>query len=293
MTTLTLMAPAKINLYLAVTGKRPDGYHTLHSLFCPVGLADTVSIELTQSGITVTCNHPAVPEDNANIAYTAAHTFLEKAQIKTGLHIHIDKQIPVAAGLGGGSSDAAAVLKGLNRHYQEPLSDQQMHSLATAIGADVPFFLVGKAAWVRGIGDQLTPANDIPSLPLILIDPGTPLSTALIYKNLNLRLTKCAQKHKNLSFEKLLSNEGYGLCNDLEPVAMKQCPAILDIKARLSALGAVGTLMSGSGSTVFGIFKKMITAQNAFDQLVDSQAGSVFLTTLCGSPQKGTAKIEI
>ena len=293
MTTLTLLAPAKINLYLAVTGKRPDGYHTLYSLFCPVGLADTVSIELTQGGITVTCTDPAVPEDKTNIAYTAAHAFLEKTQINTGLHVHIDKQIPVAAGLGGGSSNAAAVLKALNQHYQKPLSDQQMHLLATAIGADVPFFLLGKAAWAKGIGDQLTPVDDIPSLPVILVDPGSPLSTATIYKNLNLRLTKCAQKHKNLSFEKLLSNRGCGLCNDLEPVAVKQCPAILDIKARLSQLGAAGTLMSGSGSTVFGIFKELSAARYAFDRIGELHTWSVFLTTLCGSPQKGTAKIEI
>ena len=283
MTLFTLRAPAKINLYLAVTGKRPDGYHTLHSLFCPVGLADTLTIEFTHSGITVACNHPAVPEDKANLVYIAARAFLEKAQIDTGLNIHIDKQIPVAAGLGGGSSDAAAVLKGLNRYYQEPLSNQQMHSLATAIGADVPFFLMGKAAWAKGIGDQLTPVDDIPSLPVILVDPGHPLSTALIYKNLNLRLTKCPQKHKNLSFEELLSNRGCGLCNDLEPVAAKQCPAILDIKARLSKLGAAGTLMSGSGSTVFGIFNKISMARFAFDQLVGSYAESVFLTTLNGS----------
>ncbi len=283
MTTITLPAPAKINLYLAVTGKRPDGYHTLHSLFCLVDLADTVSIDVTHSGMGVTCTDPTVPENEANIAYTAARAFFEKTQIETGLHIHIDKRIPVAAGLGGGSSDAAAVLKGLNRHYQEPLSNQQMHSLATAIGADVPFFLLGKAAWAKGIGDQLTPADDVPSLPVILVDPGHPLSTAAIYKNLNLRLTKCTQKHKNLSFEKLLSNKGCGLCNDLEPVAVKQCPSILDIKAQLSKLGAAGTLMSGSGSTVFGIFKKISMARFAFDQLVGSHAGSVFLTTLKGS----------
>lgn len=293
MTAFTLLAPAKINLYLAVTGKRSDGYHTLHSLFCPVGLADTLTIELTPGGISVTCNNPAVPEDNTNTVYMAARAFLEKTQIDSGLHIDINKRIPVAAGLGGGSSNAAAVLKGLNRYYHKPLSDKELHKLATTIGADVPFFLVGKAAWAKGIGDQLTPVDDIPSWPVILVDPGTPLSTAAIYKNLNLRLTKCAQKHKNLSFEKLLSNKGCGLCNDLEPVAVKQCPAILDIKARLSGLGAVGTLMSGSGSTVFGIFKKMTTAQHAFDQLIDLQAGSVFLTTLCGSPQRGSANIEI
>lgn len=290
MTAFTLHAPAKINLYLAVTGKRSDGYHTLHSLVCPVGLADTITIELTDDRITVTCNNPSVPEDKANIAYTAAHAFLEKTQINTGLHIDIDKRIPVAAGLGGGSSNAAAVLMGLNRYYQKPLSDKEMHSLATMIGADVPFFLLGKAAWARGIGDQLTPVEDIPSLPVILVDPGTPLSTTVIYKNLNLRLTKYTGKHKNLSFEKLLSNEGCGLRNDLEPVAVKQCPEILNIKARLNALGAAGTLMSGSGSTVFGIFKKMTPAQNALDQLGDSQAGSVFLTTLGGStPHNGLA----
>ena len=135
--------------------------------------------------------------------------------------------------------------------------------------------------------------EDIPSLPVILVDPGSPLSTAAIFKNLNLRLTKCAQKHKNLSFEKLLSNKGCGLRNDLEPVAVKQCPAILDIKTRLSELGAAGTLMSGSGSTVFGIFKELSAAQHAFDQIVETHDWSVFLTTLCGSPQKGTVKFEI
>ena len=150
MTTIILPAPAKINLYLAVTGKQPDGYHTLHTLFCPVDLADTITIELVPDEISVTCNHPAVPEDKTNLADIAARMFLGKTQIDTGLHIHIDKQIPVAAGLGGGSSDAAAVLRGLNDHYQEPLSHRQLHMSATAIGADVPFFSFGKSRLGKG-----------------------------------------------------------------------------------------------------------------------------------------------
>jgi 4-diphosphocytidyl-2-C-methyl-D-erythritol kinase len=249
-----------------------------------VRLADIITLEKTTDEIAITCSHPAVPEDKTNIAHLAARFFLNKIDASTGWHITIAKRIPVAAGLGGGSSNAAAVLKGLNQYYRKPLSDPELHTLATSIGADVPFFLIGKAAWAQGIGDQLTPVDDIPSLPVILVNPGTPLSTALIYKNLNLRLTKCTQKHKNLSFEKLLSNGGYHLRNDLEPVAAKQCPVIPEIKASLSELGATGTLMSGSGSTVFGIFEKISTARHAFDQLVDMQAGSVFLTHLCGSP---------
>ncbi len=150
MTAFTLRAPAKINLYLAVTGKRPDGYHTLHSLFCPVGLADTITIELTPDGITVTCNNPAVPEDKTNIAYIAARAFLEKTKIETGLHIHIDKRIPVAAGLGGGSSDAAAVLKGLNRYYQKPLSDKAIALAGNDYRSGCPLFSRGKSRVGKG-----------------------------------------------------------------------------------------------------------------------------------------------
>jgi len=283
MTTLTLQAPAKINLYLAVTGKRPDGYHTLHSLFCPVGLADTVSLKPTGDKIRVSCNHPLVPTDRTNLAYVAAQAFLDRTRINSGLHIHIHKRIPVAGGLGGGSSNAAAVLKGLNRFYQSPLSGRQLHTLATTIGADVPFFLDCAAAWATGVGDQLTPAKDISSLPVILVNPGVPLATAQIFEKLNLRLTKCTQKHKNLSFKKLLSNQGHALCNDLEPVAVKQCPAIADIKIRLLRLGAAGAMMSGSGPTIFGLFYKKVTARRAFDQLVASTAGTLFLTTVRGS----------
>ena len=259
MESLVIKAPAKINLFLHVLGKRSDGYHDLCSLMCPVGLYDILTLTFNQPGISVTCAHPEVPEDATNLAARAAQAFLDAAGGATPspllcVHIDIQKHIPVGAGLGGGSSDAAAVLRALNDHFGAPLNATDLRLLGGCIGADIPFFLCGGPAVARGIGDRLEPFPNLPPWTALLVYPNTVISTAWVYKNLNLRLTKDEKKLSNFHFDGRFFNADKHLINDLEAVTERALPVIGEIKQMLLANGAKGAMMSGSGSTVFGLF---------------------------------------
>ena len=228
---ITLRAPAKINLFLQVIAKRPDGYHELVSVMSAVGLYDRITLTLQEKKISVACKHPAVPEDETNSAYQAAHLFFKtlpkmKTTFGLGVHMAIDKHIPVGAGLGGGSSDAATVLMGLNRHFEKPFSKNELMAMGHTIGADVPFFIFGQPALATGIGEKLKAVKKMAPMPLILLNPGFSVSTGQVYKNLNLRLTKCNGKLKDTLF----SIEGFyrpqALCNDLETVTLNMFPEV-------------------------------------------------------------------
>ena len=277
-----LASPAKINLFLHVTGKRPDGYHELFSLMCGIAIFDHIRLDFSGHEIEVECNHPAVPLDESNLAYKAAqHFFAACGHISTrGLRIQIDKQIPVAAGLGGGSSNAAAVLMGLNAHYGFPLSSPQMSNLGLSLGADVPFFLFGKPALATGIGEQLEAFDGLPNYHVIVIFPGFAVSTATVFNQLNLRLTN----HEKKPTKALLKNKGFiapnHLHNDLESVALKAYPEIARAKKKLAALGAQGVLMSGSGPSVFGLFDQEQTALKAASALSKHANWQLFPTEL-------------
>lgn len=269
-----------------ITGKRPDGYHSLISLMCATRLSDTVTIEPDpgRHEITVTCQNPAVPEDQGNIAYMAAKAFFKALDMAAGVKISIEKKIPVAAGLGGGSSNAAAVLRGLNRYYGLPLTDDKLRMIASTIGADVPFFISPKPSIARGIGDRLTTYRGMTASPLVLVNPMLQVSTGWAYNNLNLGLTKCKKtitcsvlKHKEFKAEK-------HLCNDLEPVTASRYPVITAAKKALMENGATGALMSGSGPTVFGVFSKTDIARKAFDTIRASRKWQVFLTEIWTDP---------
>jgi 4-diphosphocytidyl-2-C-methyl-D-erythritol kinase len=266
---MKILSPAKINLYLQVTGKRPDGYHDLISLMCCVDLYDEVSLSFGRETTTVTCDHPEVPEDPSNLAHAAAALFLKSLNKKEGANILIEKKIPVAAGLGGGSSNAAAVLLGFNRYYGYPYSREDLARIGVSIGADVPFFLYGRPAVARGIGDQIDPYTGLEKFSILLVYPGLSVSTAEVYKNLNLALTNCKKK---LSYS-LLQKNGFDprkhLCNDLETVVALKYPEILKTKETLLQHGAIGALMSGSGSTVFGLFADPEEAQIAGQALLN------------------------
>jgi 4-diphosphocytidyl-2-C-methyl-D-erythritol kinase len=272
-----IKAPAKINLFLRVIGKRPDGYHDLHSLMCPVGLYDTLTLSLNRPAISVACTHPQVPEDSTNLVARAAKQFFQAAlPSKTpplpGVHIDIQKQIPVGAGLGGGSSDAAAVLKALNDHYGAPLTMPELKALGARLGADIPFFLCGGAAVAKGIGDQLHAFPYLPPWTVLLVYPNASVSTAWVYKKLNLRLTKDEKKLSNFHFDGRFFNVDKHLVNDLEPVTAGELPVIQEIKRLLLAHGAAGAMMSGSGSTVFGLF-------------ADAERAFLSHKALCNNPQ--------
>jgi 4-diphosphocytidyl-2-C-methyl-D-erythritol kinase len=275
-----VLSPAKINLFLYVTGRRPDGYHDLYSLMCCVDLYDTIHLHCRAPETTVTCSHPDVPEDSTNLAYQAAEKFFKAANIHEGVAIDIDKKIPVAGGLGGGSSNAAAVLMGLNQHYGRPLTSNQLSRIALTIGADVPFFLFAKPALASGVGDQLKPFAGLPSKPVLLINPGYKVPTGHVYKNLNLRLTKDQKKLNRFEFKKEEFNIVSALGNDLESVTLKMHPGLTEIKKQLMRVGAEGALMSGSGPTLFGLFADSDTAHAAYEKMVDLFDRQVFLCNL-------------
>ena len=273
---LQLKAPAKINLCLHGTGRRADGYHELVTLMCPLAVYDTLTLPPEKTGIDVICSHPDVPEDSSNLAARAARRFLESTHAKdvaplAGLTIRIDKKIPVGAGLGGGSSNAAAVLRGLNRRYGHPFSDVELMEMGGRIGADVPFFIKGGPALATGIGDRLEPFARMSPWTALLVYPNTAVSTAWVYKNLNLRLTKDEKKLRKFHFEGRFFNAVEHLVNDLEAVTAKAFPVIKEIKRLLLAHGAAGAMMSGSGSTVFGLFETPERANSAYSALCNNQ----------------------
>lgn len=275
-----LRAPGKINLFLRVTGKRPDGYHDLISLMCCVGIYDAVSLAFGRKPTRITCAHPDVPEDETNLAYRAADLFFKAAGIDAGVHITIEKQIPVGAGLGGGSSDAAAVLKGLNAHYKTPFSMDELHVMGRSLGADVPFFIRGKPAVATGIGDILQPFETLKRFPVVVVYPSVAVSTAQVYKNWNLRLTINKNENKNDVFRMDWNRDAPDLlANDLEDIACDLCPDIRRAKKALREHGASGSLMSGSGSSVFGLFASETAAHEAFEALSVSNDGwQLFIT---------------
>lgn len=262
---LTLKAPAKINLCLSVLGKRPDGYHEVEMLMQMVGLYDEVRVSVGGQGITVTCDSAAVPGGEGNIAYRAAAEIVKRAGSGSGLTIGIKKAIPVAAGLGGGSSDAAAVLAAANRLLGAGLDAGRLAEVGVGLGMDVPFFFSGPLAVARGRGEVLARVAPLPAFWVLLANPGFETSTAGVYKNLNLRLTKKVDCNKiaRLTVRKVAES----LHNDLETVTADAHPVIHEIEEALLACGALGARMSGSGPTVFGIFETESACRQAADAL--------------------------
>lgn len=269
---LTLLSPAKINLFLYVTGQRADGYHTLLTLMCAVRLHDRMDISFGGQGIKIHCNHSQVPADVSNLAYQAAALFFkeyvrQKRGRQEGLAISLEKRIPVGAGLGGGSSNAASVLLGLNQRYDHPFSNEQLRAIGLSLGADVPFFIYNHPAIARGIGEIFEPAPPLSPFSVVLVYPGVHVPTAMIYKKLNLGLTKLKKDNKNFPFEIEDFNPKDHLWNDLEAATIPLVPEISRIKQTLVDLGAKGALMSGSGSAVFGIYSDLKDAMAAKESL--------------------------
>lgn len=255
-----VFAPAKINLCLHITGVRPDGYHLLDSLVVPVRLFDHLSIGIDGSarGEIDLCCHPAdsVPGGNDNLVMRAARLFTERTGWRRGIRLTLHKTIPVGAGLGGGSSDAAAVLRGLNALTNEPVERSLLAEWALELGADVPLFIHGRAVQMRGIGEQIEPTTAplLPGQPLVVAFPGTGLRTADVYARYDRSLTSGSATTR---IGRLSSHQGSlqtWLKNDLEAAAFELLPALSALKRQLCALGARGVLMSGSGSAVFGIW---------------------------------------
>ena len=278
-------APAKVNLFLYVTRRRSDGYHELYSLMCCVGLYDTLAFDFTARGIAVRCRNPSVPEDESNTAHRAALSFFsrlppDRNRPASGVRIDIQKRIPVAAGLGGGSSDAAAVLSVLNRHFGQPFSRPQLSAMALEIGADVPFFLYRRPALATGVGERLRPVKGLAPRKVLLVCPPCAVSTREVFKKLNLALTKGEKKPKScpLNVQKIDINRY--LHNDLESVTLAIHPDIDRIKSRLIDCKATGAIMSGSGPTVVGLFGSGAAALEAGRRLAGEKLGRVFLVDM-------------
>lgn len=289
---LVVRAPAKVNLTLRILRKRSDGYHDLDSVMQKVELADIITLRCCrQPGITLSCPGAALPEDDTNLAWKAAAAFLE-ATGRTedcGVSIVLEKRIPVAAGLGGGSSDAAAVLTGLNRLLQAELSEEALLGLASSLGADVPFFVVPyHAVRATGIGNIMTPVFSLSDCSLLLVNPGFSVSTAWVYENFT--LTR-ADKVSNLCDSRENDNSSglpYPLFNDLEQVTIQRYPELAVIKRFLLDNGASDALMSGSGPTVFGVFPDESSGesgmlQHCADELTRQYGSGVFLTRTLGN----------
>lgn len=264
MNSLTLKAPAKVNYRLDVLRRRPDGYHDLRMIMQRIDLCDEITITVAdRPGIRVSCGREGVPDGPDNIAWRAADALLGAAGKAVGLDIAITKNIPVAAGLGGGSSDGAAVLMGVNELLGLGFSDELLMEIGVKLGADVPFFIFKKTALAEGIGEVLTPLDGVPTVWLAVVNPNVHVSTAWVYQNL--QLTSGRGEVKIPRFYENVVDLCSVLANDLEAVTIPRHPVIGEIKDELLECGARGALMSGSGPTVFGLFDDERGARAAVD----------------------------
>jgi 4-diphosphocytidyl-2-C-methyl-D-erythritol kinase len=271
------LSHAKVNLFLRVLGKRPDGYHELATLMQKIGLCDRISFVKGGKGIQIECPGSSLPVNESNIAYRAAKALFSHVSDNPDVRIIIEKGIPVAAGLGGGSSNAATVLTTLNDLFGYRLKREELIHLGEKLGADVPFFIYGSSAWAFGKGERLEPSEPIPPMWLVLINPGFEVSTKLIYDNLKMGLTNGVLQFNIPKFFSL-GDIASGLLNDLERVTLILHPVIKELKDLLIRHGALGALMSGSGPTVFGIYPDKRDAEKAAQAIKAGQNWSVFLT---------------
>jgi len=286
MDSICVNARAKINLSLDVLGKREDGYHDVKMIMQSISLHDKVFLKLTDDkDIKISCDKRWVPSNSDNIAYKAAKILMDKFNLQKGLDIKIVKNIPVAAGLAGGSADAAAVLKGLNEMFSLDLKQEELMEIGKTIGADVPFCVKGGTMLAEGIGEVLTEIEPLKNVDIVLVKPKFSVSTPWVYKNLNLEkiISRPDTDYIISLIEKRdLKNLGKEMVNVLEAVTIKKYEVIGEIKERLVKLGAFGSMMSGSGPTVFGIFENRATAQKVYEEMSMDNRWDCFLTeTFC------------
>jgi 4-diphosphocytidyl-2-C-methyl-D-erythritol kinase len=264
---IRIKAPAKVNVRLEITGKRPDGYHDIFSIMVPIEVFDSLEVRRNDTGqIQFKSKGFDVPEAPTNLVYRAANSFFERTCIENrGVDIKLEKNIPVAAGLGGGSSDAASTLMALNELYGFPLKKENLHEIAVKLGADVPFFLEAVPSIATGIGEILEPVPNWPEFWYLIVTPQVEISTAWVYQNYKMELTSNEYDY----IRKTLKNDDVIISNilknDLEKVTSTRFPIINTLKRKIMDAGAEGSIMSGSGPSVFGIFlsrEKAVSARN-------------------------------
>lgn len=273
-------AYAKINILLDVVGKREDGYHLLKMIMQNIDLYDEVSIEKIKKGIEISCNKEYVPIDERNIAHKAAKLFMAKYNINSGVKIVIKKNIPVAAGLAGGSTDAAAVLKMMNKLFKVNASEKELMKIGLELGADVPYCIAGGTALCEGIGEKLTQLRPFKNHILVLVKPPFGVSTKEVYKAFDLNKAKIHPDAESI-IKKLEQDDlryvAANMKNLLENVTLKKNRSLISIKEEMIELGAIGSLMSGSGPTIFAFFDDMFKAQQCYDKMKKSY-NDVFIT---------------
>lgn len=278
-----IKAPAKINLALDVTGVREDGYHEVSMIMQSIRLSDRVTIRRTaRPGIVLKTNLPYLPTGKGNLAYDAADLFLKETGITAGVHIEVEKNIPVAAGLAGGSTDAAAVLCGMNELFETGWSEETLCEKGLRLGADVPFCILGGTALAEGIGEKLTRLPNAPGFHVLLVKPDRGVSTKEVYGRLRLNeetvhpdvpgMIRAIEAQDRLKL-------AAGLSNVLEPVTKELCPEIEEIERQMKSFGCEGVRMSGSGPTVFGLFADRGRATAAYMHFkIGQYASRTFLT---------------
>lgn len=269
---LILKSYAKINLSLDLVGKREDGYHLLRSVMQKVSLCDIVSMRKLSDEIKITCNKPYIPTDERNIVYKVAKAFFDSTGIKGGVHINLRKHVPCGAGLGGGSSNGAVVLDGLCQLYKIDMTPDEKAALCENIGADIPFFFYGSTSLIEGIGEKVTPISPMPPCWIVIVKPSKSISTPTIFKH-----PATAEHFGTSDTDKVIKavedQNLTGLCqnisNALQPASEDVCPEIREIIDALIQNGADASMMSGSGSAVFGIFKNHRAAKKAYEAFLE------------------------
>ncbi|HOW53983.1 MAG TPA: 4-(cytidine 5'-diphospho)-2-C-methyl-D-erythritol kinase [Syntrophorhabdaceae bacterium] len=250
----TVLSPAKVNLYLKVISKRPDGYHNIQSVVDIVSVYDTIHIEdIEGDGIVIGDDRGVLPQGEANTVFRAVRALREAASVRRGVRVFIEKRIPIGSGLGGPSTNAATVLKELRDHWELSLGDEELRRIGAGIGADVPLFLYGRSCVMEGTGDIISPVS-LPKMWYVIVYPNVAISTKTVYEGLKIVLTNKENDIKLRGNFKNTCDIASILENDLERVGMTMCPQIGEIKTKLKEAKALGSLMSGSGSSVFGIF---------------------------------------
>ena len=277
-----LIAKAKINLGLDVVRKREDGYHEVRMIMQMIDLYDKIVLsQKKESGIAIRTNLSFLPENENNLAYRAAKLLMDEFDVKEGLSISLTKHIPVAAGMAGGSTDAAAVMIGVNRLFRLNLTKKELMERAVNIGADVPFCIMRGTALAEGIGEKLTALPDMPHCYILIAKPKVHVSTKYVYSNLKADELEShpdidgqIRALKDQDLQALTAQMGHVL----ETVTVPAYPVIDEIKRKMMKYGALGAMMSGSGPTVFGIFERELDAQNAYRELKKgNEAKQVYL----------------
>lgn len=276
--TLVKNSPCKVNLLLNILGKRPDGFHALETVMHPVNVFDELTFTRTAAGLKLACSDPTLPVDAGNLVYRAAALFFQKTNIQDGVRIHLEKKLPLAAGLGGGSGNAAVTFLGLNEMFGRPLAAAALHEMAASLGSDIPFFLQAGPALATGRGEHIQPLDFFPSLrgaAFLLIHPGFGISTAWSYQTLA-RFPAAlngtpgrAQKLISLLQSADLKVAGAEFYNSLEAPALEKFPILVLYQEFLREHGAAVALMSGSGSTTFAI----VPGQGVAEQLAEKFKG--------------------